>query len=179
MFIKILKIFGLLFVGLFTAGIIYPVIHEFSHVLTAVIVGAEVIDINFFPVSNIICDVSEVGTSGAVLIGFGGMVLPFLSSLIFNFKKFWLWYANVIIRMISMVSFTMSVVSVILYVSGYPIPNDDITQILLMWEKGAIPCLFITAFLTVLAFMCFTAQKPFYKCVDYLTSKVNMYKKCG
>ncbi len=46
-----LKIIGIILVGLFTAVIIYPMLHEAGHSLIALTVGADVVEFNLFPSS--------------------------------------------------------------------------------------------------------------------------------
>lgn len=83
-----IKVTALFLVGLFIAVIVYPVMHELSHSVTAMLVGAEVVEINLFPLPNVLCDVAGIDEIGIVFIGLSGMIIPFFISAVFKPKSF-------------------------------------------------------------------------------------------
>lgn len=160
-------------VGLFAAGLIvsvfvYPVMHELSHFTVAFVVGAKVVDVNFFPLPNICCEVENANNINVVAVGLGGMVLPFLFSAFIKLKNFWLWYANYIILGISTLSFAIAVISVVLFMAGSPMPNDDVTQILMIYPNIKWFIMAITFLFFVIGIIKLFCTKPLKKCVDYL-----------
>ncbi len=64
---------GLLGVGLLTATVAYPLLHEAGHAVTAIMVGARVTAFQLFPVPFVVCDVSEIGGVAQAVIGIGGI----------------------------------------------------------------------------------------------------------
>lgn len=163
----VIKVSALFLVGLLMAIIIYPMMHEFGHSLTAVLVGAKVIEINLFPIPNVLCDISNTDNTGIVFIGFSGMMMPFLFSVVNNPKWFWTWYANFVLRGICVLSFVVATVSTLSFIAGAPMPNDDITQILLLWQNGQWLCLLTSVFCASMAILILVKEKPFNRCFEY------------
>lgn len=84
---KAKQMLGIFSIGLFTAILLYPTLHEAGHSLLALIVGAKVVDFNLFPIPSIMCDVFGVGNTGIILIGLGGIIIPYVISMIFKTKN--------------------------------------------------------------------------------------------
>ena len=75
---KARQVVGLFSIGLFTAILLYPTLHEAGHSLLALIVGAKVVDFNLFPIPSIMCDVFGVGNTGMIVMGLGGIIIPYV-----------------------------------------------------------------------------------------------------
>lgn len=163
----VLKSIGLLIVGLMIAVFFYPFIHEFSHSIIALLVGAEIFEFNILPVPNILCNVSKVDDVGIVAIGLSGMILPFLFSAVIKPKRFWLWYANFLIKGISVLAFLISGIATISFMSGKPIPNEDITQVLGIWQTGKYAILVVLVLLVCAALISIVKDKPIRRCIEY------------
>ena len=162
-----MKAIGLFIVGLTVAVIVYPVMHELAHSLVAIAVGAKVIEINIFPAPNVLCDVETVDNTGMVAIGMSGMLLPFFLSAVIKPKRFWMWYANYIVKGISALAFAISTISTICFLVGNPLPNDDTTQTLMVWSEGKWICLMMSFSLTILAIIRLIREKPLIHCIRY------------
>lgn len=132
----ILKCIGLLIVGLFVAVIGYPFLHETGHSIVALLVGGSVIDFNLLPLPYVTCEISIANKFETILIGLAGMYLPMIFSLIIRPKSFWLWYGLLLTKGICLLSFIISLVSIVLYNIGIKISNEDIVQIMDIWIKG-------------------------------------------
>ena len=162
-----IKVSALFFVGLLMAVIIYPMMHELAHSATAVLVGAKVEEINLLPLPNVLCDVSNTDNTGIVFIGFSGMVIPFLFSAVIKPKGFWVWYANFVLKGICALSFIVAIVSTVSFIAGAPMPNDDITQILSLWQNGQWICLITSVCGTTMAIRKLAKENPLYRCLEY------------
>lgn len=144
------KILGLFVVGLITALLIYPFLHEGGHALIAFLVGADVVGFYLFPLPYVLCNVAEVDSVGQVLIGFGGIIIPFVLSAVIKPKRFWLWYTVLIIKGISLFAVILSLIATILYLNGISWTNEDIVQILEIFPEGAL--LFILIFVLMIIY---------------------------
>ncbi len=162
-----IKIIALFLVGLFMAIIVYPIMHELGHSATAMLVGAEVIEINLFPLPNVLCDVARTDKIGIVFIGLSGMSIPFFISAVIKPKYFWIWYANYILQGISALAFIIATISAICFITGNPMPNDDITQVLTLWSNGQWLCLAVSIVMSLLAIFKLAKEKPFIRCIQY------------
>ena len=163
----ILKYVGLFFVGLFVAIIIYPFLHESGHSMMAILVGAKVIDFNLLPLPYVTCEVSNLNTTSMILIGLAGMFLPTLISIIVRPASFWFWYCNLVIKFICLLSFAISFVATVLYLFGVTIKNEDIVQVIDIWNNG-IFVLIITMVLSMIGIIrSIIKQKPLIKIMDY------------
>ena len=164
---NIIKGSGLFIIGFLVAVVVYPVIHEFSHSLVAIAVGARVVEINIFPVPSVLCDIQAVDNTGIVAIGLSGMLLPFFLSSVIKPKGFWLWYANYIVKGISALAFVISTISTACFLTGNPLPNDDTTQTLMTWSSGKWICLAISLGLAIFAIVRMIQEKPLAHCMRY------------
>jgi len=147
---NLVRKFGtLLGIGFMVAIILYPLMHELGHALTAIIVGADVLEFDFFPIPSILCNLKGVGSFEATVIGFGGSIFPVLLTVHMEPKKFDVWYTCFLLRGISFISFVISFVSVVLFVVGAPVANEDMTQVLMLTPHMAplygILCVFFAS----------------------------------
>lgn len=124
------KLVGVLLIGLFVAIFFYPFLHELGHSLATVICGAEVEKITLFPLPSVLCKMGELKTSAMIMVGFGGMVLPYLLTAFPAPKNFWIWYIWFLIKGITLLSFVISVIAIDMYFTGNPMTKEDMTQIL-------------------------------------------------
>lgn len=160
-----IKAIGLFIVGLTVAIVVYPLMHELAHSIVALAVGAKVIEINMFPIPNVLCEIGSVDSTGIVAIGMSGMLLPYFLSVVFKPKNFWLWYANYIVKGISALAFVISTISTVCFFMGAPLPNDDTSQVLAVWPSGKWICLLLSIILAVSAIARLIREKPFVHCM--------------
>ena len=113
-------------VGLFVAVIGYPVLHEWGHVVAAVLVGAEVEAVTLWPLPTVLCNVTGIAPAGMVWIGCGGTALPLLVSLAIPRRWFVTWYGRALLQGESVLALLISAVSVLFSVN----PRDDMVRIL-------------------------------------------------
>lgn len=164
-----LKIIGIILVGLFTAVIIYPMLHEAGHSLIALTVGADVVEFNLFPLPNVMCNVIGIDNTGLVAIGLGGIIVPYFISFFVNPKSFWSWYANAIVRGISLLALGISFTSIILWLNGKIVQNEDIVQVLNVFESGAILFLIVFAVMFVYGIIRIITDKPLGRITKYFS----------
>ena len=160
-----IKISGLFIVGAI-AVLIYPVLHELSHSVMCVFLGAEIIEINIFPYPSVLCRVSNVDMIGTIAIGISGMILPYAFVNIIKVKNFWLWYAAYMVKVISVLTFIVSTISSFCFFAGNPWPNDDTTQILMMWGDNKWIFLVFLTILSIVAVFGLVNEKPLKKCIE-------------
>lgn len=108
------KLFMLLPIGLLTAIIIYPFLHEMSHSICALLFNAEVLYCNLFPLPNVICNVRELTKLQLFIVAIGGPLIPFILGVIVRPKNFWLQYVKGIVIGISILSFFISILGFVL-----------------------------------------------------------------
>ena len=168
----VLKYLGLFFVGLFVAIIIYPFLHEAGHSMAAILVGAKVTDFNLLPLPYVTCEVSNLNTTSMILIGLAGMFVPALISIIARPEPFWFWYCNLVIKFICFLSFAISFVAIVLYLFGVTIKNEDIVQVIQIWNNGVF-VLIITMVLSMIGIIrSIIKQKPLIKIMDYFKVQI-------
>ena len=120
----------LLLVGLLTAVIIYPLLHETGHLLATVVFGGKVVEFNLFPIPNILCDVVNMEKGDLVFVGFGGVLFPLIVSLTINTKRFMAWYVLQLIKCISVLALIISLISLLGQGYGICVENDDAATLL-------------------------------------------------
>ena len=125
-----LKILSILIVGLIVAIFIYPFLHESGHIITAIFVGADVVEFTLLPLPSVLCETAKVGGGGIVAISFGGIVFPLLISLLVPRKWFFTWYLRALLQGISVLALIVSCISVLFVVNT----QDDMHLVLRVWK---------------------------------------------
>lgn len=169
----IAKLFGIILAGWGTAIVLYPFLHETGHSLITLLVGGEVVEFHLFPLPNILCLLREQNTAEVVLIGLSGMLFPFAVSCLPSCKNFWLWYVNWSLKGISLLSFLISAVVVIMFQCGTPVENDDMTRVMETYPQGATMYLALFALLSVYVVWRMVEDQP----INRLLSLFELQKK--
>lgn len=161
------KVLWLLTVGLFTAGLLYPFMHELGHSVAAILFCGRVREFHLFPLPNILCDGTAVTNSGLAAIGICGTVIPFLISISYEPKRFTLWYIFQLIKGISSLGFVLSLMSLVGQKFGFTIENDDIVTVLKFWSGGRELCIVMIIALLVVSVYSICRQQPIKRLYKY------------
>ncbi len=150
-----LRFFYLLVVGVWTVLIIYPFLHECGHSLAVLLLGGSIKNFNILPVPYILCQMKEYNKIDFLIVGFSGMLLPYIFSFFVQTRKFYLCYFKIVIRFICLLSFVLGIVSVCLYQKGSTLQNDDITTILQNSPEYLVLCLVLLILLLIITTVLF------------------------
>lgn len=161
-----IRIISLFVIGILMAVIVYPILHELAHSIACVLFGAEIIEVNLFPCPSVLCNVDGVSNIGVIVIGISGVVLPFIFAMIVKTNKFWIWYMKYVIKLISALAFIISAISSICFLTGRPLSNDDITQILLVWGNNKWICVIAFIGLSMIAVLELVKERPVKRCLE-------------
>lgn len=141
--IKLLKMMLISFVLIY---LVFPLVHEGGHVFFSVLAGAEVLSVEIFPMPSVLCSSSGLETFEILFIGSGGMVMTFLFSVIFNFKKnFYLWYCGFFFRVITAAALLISCISSVLWGFGISFESEDAVIMLNYCNSALYPVILGTA----------------------------------
>ena len=121
---------GLLAAGWLAAVFLYPLLHELGHAAAAAAFNFRILELRLLPLPSLACEMDCTNRFAMAAVGFGGMLLPYLLSLIPPKKHFWPWYLWMVISGICLLSFAISMAGIVRFKAGAPIQNDDITQIM-------------------------------------------------
>ncbi len=150
---KFIKCFLLIGIGLVMAIFGYPFLHECGHCLFAWACGAEIIEFHITPIPNILCNLKNMNTWQILWIGSGGILFPFILSVLWHPKNFYFWYANFISKGISFLAAAISMIAVILFQVDQPMSHEDMTVILEnapeLWQTLIGGCALIEALLLI------------------------------
>lgn len=150
-----LRFLCLLVIGILTAIIIYPFLHESGHSLAVLLLGGRIKSFNIFPIPNILCQMKEYSKTDFFIIGFSGILLPCIISSFIPKRKFWLCYVKTVISFICLLSFLLGIVSAYLYQKGSKMQNDDITIILQNSPEYLPLCLVLLMVSTIISTVLF------------------------
>lgn len=170
------KLFGILFFGLLTAVIIYPFLHESGHLIAAVLLGAEVLEFNLFPLPNVLCDMTHMRDISIIIVGLNGLFFPISFSAVmlklFG-DSFWVRYVSFVLNGISLFASIISVIAVVFFYLGNPMNNEDVTQILHICPNSGMIIIILTISLIIYLIIKTILEKPIRRCLAYfeLTNK--------
>lgn len=122
-----LKLIMILPVSLFVAIIMYPFMHELSHTICAIAMGANLVDFSLFPLPNVICDVGTMSSVKLFFVAVSGTMLPLLLCTVIRGKNFWVNYMSLLVTGISIMSFSISIFGFI-FTPELILEQDDIVR---------------------------------------------------
>ena len=157
-----------LVLGLFTAIIIYPFLHEIGHCIAIVLFGGKVKEFHLLPLPYVLCEDSSISNGGIVIVGIAGNLFPLFSAMIIIKKPFALWYIAELIIGISIYACVISVVALILANSGIIIPNEDVVKVVQITRGSELLVFSIIIVILCVAFRAFLKNKPIKRMVEYL-----------
>lgn len=153
---SILKFILLFIIGLSVAIIFYPFLHETGHSITALILGAKIIDFQIFPIPSVLLEMnSSTSKMDFLTIGISGMLLPFVISFLLLSNSFWKWYVKIALRLICIISFISGMISIFAYQKGSILQNDDIVILLQNSPQYTLFYFVILVLLLILAIIMF------------------------
>lgn len=120
------KTIYILFLGLFTAVILYPLLHETGHLLSVGIFGGKIAEFSFLFNRTILCDITDFSENQTALVGLSGVLLPTAFSLIFNFKTFTAKLTLLFLRFINIYVLFLSMLYAFAYRFDVYITENDI-----------------------------------------------------
>lgn len=142
---KLLKIF---LISLVLIYFLFPLVHESGHAFFCLLVGAQVKSFEIFPIPSVLCSAAGLETLEILFIGSGGMIMTFLFSVIFNFKKnFYLWFLGFFFRIITALSLMISCVSSVMWGFGVRFETEDAVTMLDYCGDAIYPIVLGTALL--------------------------------
>ena len=170
LFLKdLIKNIGIFVIPLFISIIIYPLLHEIGHIVVAISLGSKVLEINLLPIPNIICENSSSNIHN-FLIGFGGIILPVMIAMSIKTKKFWIWYANFILKFICLLSVLISTLSII-FDNSKLFEQDDMRTVISLLHSGKFFCLIIILCLTLILSINIYRENLLNRCLIYFGYK--------
>ena len=129
----------LLLLGLFTAVLLYPALHEGGHILVTLLLGGRI---------------REVG-------------LPLVLAMLLRPKHFPLWYVVQLVKGISVLAILLSLISLIGCKYGVIVENDDIMNAVRLWPEGRGVCLVLLCAGLLLSVGSICAARPVQRVGEY------------
>ena len=139
----------LLLLGLFTAVLLYPALHEGGHILVTLLLGGGL----------------RHGELAAV--AFGGVGLPLALAMLLRPKHFPLWYVVQLVKGISVLAILLSLISLIGCKYGVIVENDDIMNAVRLWPEGRGVCLVLLCAGLLLSVGSICAARPVQRVGEY------------
>lgn len=170
--IVVKRISTMLIVGLIVTIVVYPILHELGHSIVAILFGAEVLEFNIFPYPNVLCNIKSVSSTGIIAISIAGCAFPILF-VVKSPSKFIGWYTCFTIRWVCVLSYLISIVSVILFQLDMPVENEDITRALIEKPEYAFEYLMLYLVLTIIIILLIVKSNP----TEHLIEQVIKKKK--
>ena len=115
---------------------LYPAIHEIAHALVAKICGAEVVNIEVFPMAHTDIMTEHCSRIESIFIMMAGGTLPLFLLFVLPQGTFYGYYIKLIVALISASSAVTSLIFVLQYLKGQNNLYDDAVR-LLMYDANA------------------------------------------
>ena len=151
----------LLLLGLFTAVLLYPALHEGGHILVTLLLGGRIREVRLGAAASVLCGGLRHGELAAV--AFGGVGLAML----LRPKHFPLWYVVQLVKGISVLAILLSLISLIGCKNGVIVENDDIMNVVRLWPEGRGVCLVLLCAGLLLSVGSICAARPVQRVGEY------------
>ena len=105
-----------------------------------------------------------------IVIGLAGLTFPFIISKIldiFKFKKFELWYANMLLKYACIFNFLGSLVFGILYLLGNSYTEDDIITLISFYPEGIFVYFSLPIIFSIISLIDIIKTKPLKRLESY------------
>lgn len=155
-----IKITVILIVGLFTAIVIYPMLHEMGHAITTMLFSGQVMSIQLFPIPQTVCNIKNLNILQQGIVGLSGMITPFALSFLISNKRFVSWLISFVIKGISFLAFFLSYISLLCFDEGIVWEREDIIRVLGLWENKNAILLLLSLILICLSAISLYYQHP-------------------
>ncbi len=159
-FSDIFSMIGIIVIGLTVAIFAYPFLHESGHSIAAFAVGAEVKEFCVLPTPYVMCNVAMLSNWQQIVIGVSGALFPFFVSLVLPRRWFWSWYIRFLLMGISLLSFLISAMTLILPNGGQLNPQDDMLQVLGLWTGSPVWLPLILSIMCIATVIIMSRDKP-------------------
>ena len=159
-FSDVLSMIGIITIGLTVAIFVYPFLHESGHSIAAFAVGAEIKEFCILPVPYVMCNVEFLTNGQQIFIGVSGVLFPLFVSLVPPRRWFWSWYIRFLLMGISLLSFVISAVTLVLPNGGQLNPQDDMLQVLDLWTASAACLPLILSVMCIATVIIILRDKP-------------------
>lgn len=159
----LLKVLFFVFIGLFVAAILYPLIHEAGHSLAAIFFGAKIKDFALLPLPGVVCDISAVSDAGRIIIALSGVFVPLFVCLLIHPRSFWVMCAMFIFKLTVLLSLLLSIEAVVSQLCGRPRVYDDMAKALEYWNGGGVTLLFLLSLGSLCVTLSLLRGRPLYK----------------
>ena len=155
----------LLLLGLFTAVLLYPALHEGGHILVTLLLGGRIREVRLGAAASVLCGGLRHGELAAV--AFGGVGLPLALAMLLRPKRFPLWYVVQLVKGISVLAILLSLISLIGCKYGVIVENDDIMNVVRLWPEGRGVCLVLLCAGLLLSVGSICAARPVQRVGEY------------
>jgi len=142
----------LLLLGLFTAVLLYPALHEGGHILVTLLLGGRIREVRLGAAASVLC---------------GGLGLPLVLAMLLRPKHFPLWYVVQLVKGISVLAILLSLISLIGCKYGVIVENDDIMNAVRLWPEGRGVCLVLLCAGLLLSVGSICAARPVQRVGEY------------
>ena len=137
----------LLLLGLFTAVLLYPALHEGGHILVTLLLGGRIREVRLGAAASVLCGGLRHGELAAV--------------------SFPLWYVVQLVKGISVLAILLSLISLIGCKYGVIVENDDIMNAVRLWPEGRGVCLVLLCAGLLLSVGSICAARPVQRVGEY------------
>lgn len=117
----------LLFLGLFIALFLYPLLHETGHIAAIYLFGGTIEDTTWIPRYSVLCNTTALTTGEQAVIGLSGGIFPVVVSLLPVTLGYPFWYISFILKGINLYYSILNTLYILLFLFGHAVPKTDIT----------------------------------------------------
>ena len=166
----------LLLLGLFTAVLLYPALHEGGHILVTLLLGGRIREVRLGAAASVLCgglrhgelDILYLISHGELAaVAFGGVGLPLALAMLLRPKYFPLWYVVQLVKGISVLAILLALISLIGCKYGVIVENDDIMNAVRLWPEGRGVCLVLLCAGLLLSVGSICAARPVQRVGEY------------
>lgn len=152
--------------------LLYPIIHELGHVLTAILLKVKIIELRIFPSAYIICELDGQNERDCAIIAMGGLFFPFVILAFNKCQSFLCWYIITLIKLFYVISLMISNISIVIFYSTNLMIDYDIEPILIYFKEYSAVLLVVMCFMAIVMTLSIIKSKPKSKIEKYFDLEI-------
>lgn len=153
-------------VALATVVIIYPFLHEMGHYLVALFVGAEIVEISFFPISYVEVLLPHQNVFGQAIVGMAGMLFPMIICFV---KPRRLTECTIVytILLTNILAWLFSCSSIVAKTFGWKWSNEDVLTVITCMGGGELVLFLLCSLLLITCVYVFAKSRPLSRMMSF------------
>lgn len=146
---------------------LYPLLHECGHILTAAVMGADILSVEIFPNPHVDLTMEQQSVIPMVMIAFGGSFFPLIFLAAIPNSCYYFYFIKLTIALVSVSSTITSLATSIMFVCGIETAYDDVVILLKYYPEIIFVVVALILPVLIIGMLFIVLTKPLEKTIEF------------